>query len=76
MINCFSYSAREPVYQRLASEENTYSVHTMASQCLIQFTVCQRRKDHCHRKEFGKLEYFDVPTSAELSVQTRREIPS
>lgn len=38
----------------------------MAFQCLIQFTACQRRKDYCHRKEFGKLQYFDVATNAEL----------
>lgn len=66
MMGCFSCNARQPVYQTLGSEENVYTTHTVGSQCLIQFTVCQRRKDHCHRKEFGKLEYFDVPTNAEL----------
>lgn len=47
-------------------------MHTMASQCLNQFTVCQKREDHCHKKEFGKLEYFDVPRNADLS-QTKPE---
>ena len=41
-------------------------MHTMASQPQIQLTVCQRRKDHYNRKEFGKQECFDVPTNAEL----------
>lgn len=64
MIRYFC-NARQPVYQT-GSEENVYSTHTVASQRLIQFTVCQRRKDHCHRKDFGKLEYFNVPTNGEL----------